>query len=82
MNYALLDENGMITNVIWLLPSNAEDFPDAVPLEDYPAGIGDQCIDGVFYRDGERIKRNAELVLEEMDDMRAALHNLGVTLDE
>lgn len=82
MNYALVDESGVITNVIWLLPSNAEDFPNAVPLEDFPTGIGDQCIEGVFYRDGERIKRNAEIMLEEMDDMRAALAVMEVTLDE
>lgn len=35
MNYALI-ENGIVTNIIWLLPTNADDFPDAVPMATVP----------------------------------------------
>ena len=30
MNYALI-ENGVVTNLIWLYPANAADFPWAAP---------------------------------------------------
>lgn len=40
MNYALI-ENGVVTNLIWLYPANAAEFPGAVPLGDVPAAIGD-----------------------------------------
>lgn len=80
MNYALI-ENGIITNVIWLHPGNADEFPNAVALEDIPAGIGDTYEDGVFYREGERVLTAAERMQAEMDDMKAALAELGVTVD-
>lgn len=80
MNYALI-ENGIITNVIWLHPGNAAEFPNAVALEDIPAGIGDTYEDGVFYREGERVLTAAERMQAEMDDMKAALAELGVTVD-
>ena len=80
MNYALI-ENGIITNVIWLHPGNADEFPNAVALDDIPAGIGDTYADGVFYREGERVLTAAERMQAEMDDMKAALAELGVTVD-
>lgn len=80
MNYALI-ENGIITNVIWLHPGNAAEFPNAVALNDIPAGIGDTYEDGVFYREGERVLTAAERMQAEMDDMKAALAELGVTVD-
>ena len=40
MNYALV-EDGVVTNVIWLYPANASDFPSAVPMGDVPTAIGD-----------------------------------------
>ena len=81
MNYALI-ENGVVTNVIWLHPKNAADFPNAVALNDIPATMGDTYENGVFYRNGERVLTAAELAQAEMDDMRAALALLGVTMDE
>lgn len=60
MNYALV-ENGTVTNVIWLNHGNADDFPDAIPLGDTPAGIGDTWDGEHFYRDGERILSRAEM---------------------
>ena len=81
MNYALI-ENGVVTNVIWLHPRNAEAFPGAVALHDIPAIAGDTYEDGVFYRNGERVLTAAEIAQTEMEDMQAALALLGVTMDE
>lgn len=80
MNYALI-ENGIITNVIWLHPGNADEFPNAVALDEIPAGIGDTYADCAFYREGERVLTAAERMQAEMDDMKAALAELGVTVD-
>lgn len=55
MNYALI-ENGVVTNIIWLSPNNAKDFPNAVYYGDIPVGVGDSYIDGKFYRDGKEVK--------------------------
>lgn len=73
MNYALI-ENGVVTNLIWLYPGNAADFPTAVPMGDVPAAIGDSYADGVFYRGGERVLTPAERA----QDMAEALALLGV----
>lgn len=59
MNYALI-ENGIVTNLIWLHPGNAADFPGAVPLGDIPAAIGDTYVNGVFWRGGVRVLSVAE----------------------
>lgn len=59
MRYAIV-ENSIVTNIIWLHPANASNFPNAVPMNDYPAGIGDTYDGEYFYRDGERIHSLAE----------------------
>lgn len=59
MNYALI-ENGVVTNIIWLYPANAGDFPNAVPMNDYPVAIGDTWDGEFFYRNGEKVISNAE----------------------
>ena len=81
MDYALI-ENGVVTNVIWLYPGNADDFPNAVPMGDIPAGIGDTYTDGVFYRNGERVLTLQEQMQKEAADMQEALNLLGVNIDE
>ncbi len=53
MNYALIDEDGTVYNIIWLCAENCGDFPDAVCVSDRPVAIGDHYVDGVFLRDGE-----------------------------
>ena len=78
MNYALI-ENGVVTNIIWLYPGNADDFPNAVPLGDIPATMGDIYEDGVFYRNGEKVLTPLEQAQAEAADMRSALALLGVT---
>ena len=72
MNYALI-ENGVVTNLIWLYPANAADFPNAVPMGDIPAAIGDTWDGAQFLRDGQPVLTAAA------QDMRAALALLGVT---
>ncbi|MCI6040767.1 MAG: hypothetical protein MR742_09660 [Clostridiales bacterium] len=78
MNYAWI-EDGVVTNIIYLHPMNAEDFPAAVPAGDIPAAIGDTWDGEHFYRNGERVFTAAELAAAEAQDMKEALSLLGVT---
>lgn len=78
MNYALLDENGVVTNIIWLDPNNADAFPNAIRFDNTGVIIGDTYLDGIFYRNSERVKTNAELMADEFIDMGTALDILGV----
>lgn len=71
MNYALI-QNGIVTNIIWLYPGNASDFPNAVPTNDIPVAIGDTYTDGVFYRNGERVLTELEQAIAEADAAEAA----------
>lgn len=52
MNYALIKDN-VVTNIILLLPFNAEDFPNAVCIEGLFVQIGDTYDGERFYHDGE-----------------------------
>lgn len=81
MNYALI-ENGLVANMIWLHPENAEDFPNAVPMDDLPVDIGDTYSEGVFYRNGEKVLSFADQMQIETTDMQSALNLLGVNADE
>lgn len=77
MNYAIV-ENNVVVNVIYIHDKNRSEFPTAIALNGVPAGVGDTYVDGVFYRNGERLLTDAE----EVDYMREALALLGVSLDE
>jgi hypothetical protein len=77
MNYAVV-ENGTVTNIIWLYPANASDFPDAVPCGDLPVAIGDTYDGQDFYRGGERVLTALEQAQKDAEDMQAALELLGV----
>lgn len=79
MNYALI-ENGIVTNVIWLYPFNASDFPNAVPMGDVPAGIGDTYEDGNFYRDGDRVLTYSESMSQIIDEQEATIAELDAAL--
>lgn len=81
MIYALI-RNGVVINLIYLHPSNADEFPGAVPVDDYPVVMGDAYANGVFYRDGAALHTRTQLMEAEKNDMQAALENLGVVLDE
>ena len=90
MRYAVI-KDGEVKNIISLAQTNAEDFPNAVAIRDYPVTIGDKYDGDSFYRDGERISSldeqlavaNAkyEAMLAEMEDMRTALETLEVKAD-
>lgn len=77
MRYALID-NGIVTNIIWLYPANAADFPRAVPLADIPVAIGDSYTDSIFFRNGEQVLSPAEQAQKDVQDMADALALLGV----
>lgn len=50
MTYALIVD-GYVTNLIWLHPMNAYEFPTAVPTNGLPVQIGDSYTGGKFYRE-------------------------------
>lgn len=77
MNYALV-ENGVVTNIIWLYPANASDFPSAVPCGDLPVAIGDTYDGEHFFRDGVQVLSALEQAQKDAEDMQAALELLGV----
>ena len=79
MNYALI-EDGVVTNVIWLYPGNAHEFSNAVPMGDIPAGIGDSYVDGVFYRDGERVLTETEQAQKTISEYESALSEIEAAL--
>lgn len=54
MDYALI-ENGIVTNIIYLHPMNADEFPNAIGIGGLPVAIGDSYADGKFYKDGKEI---------------------------
>ena len=81
MNYALI-ENGVITNIIRLADDNADEFPDAVKLNDRPVAIGDTYDGEKFYRDGVEVLTEVERLQAEIVTYRAALNTLGVETEE
>jgi hypothetical protein len=61
VNYALVAD-GIVTNVIWLRASNANDFPNAVNVGDQLVAAGDAYADGIFTRDGTIVPTEAERI--------------------
>lgn len=78
MKYALV-ENGVVVNVIWLSPANANDFSGVVALNDRSVSIGDTYAEGTFYHGGDAVRSELEIARAEIEDMKAALSLLGVT---
>lgn len=81
MNYAFIEE-GVVVNLIWLDPANESNFPNAVACKNYPVWIGDTYDGENFYRDGEKLKTQSEIMSEELKDATNALRVLGVIDDE
>lgn len=77
MNYALI-ENGIVTNIIWLYETNAEEFPGAVKLGERQVEIGDTYEDGRFYRDGVEVLTAEEEAVQAAALYAEALETLGV----
>ena len=63
MRYALVRQN-TVTNIIWLYPGNARDFPGAAAIGSLPVAVGDEYRDGTFLRGGVPL----ETLLEDEDD--------------
>lgn len=69
MNYAVV-ENGTVTNIIWLYPGNASDFPSAVPCGDLPVAIGDTYDGEHFYRGGEKLDSPLAVAQQEAQTLK------------
>lgn len=81
MMYAII-EAGAVLGVANLEAHEANE--SMVYIGELSVGTGDEYRDGVFYRNGQRVLSASEKLDEaqnEMEDMRAALINLGVTID-
>lgn len=63
MDYAQI-KGGKVVNVLSIRQAQAHEFPDCVPMNDIPAGIGDTYEDGRFYRDGMEVKSLAQELAE------------------
>lgn len=67
--------NGVVTNLVWIAETNADEFPNCVRIGDRPVAIGDTYDGTYFYHDGE-IVLTAE---ERLSDAVSALEVLGVS---
>lgn len=63
MNYAKIVD-GIVVNVLSIRQEQAHEFPDCVPMNDIPAGIGDAYVDCKFYCDGVERKSAAQQLAE------------------
>lgn len=72
MNYAVM-EDGVVTNIIVLYPSNAKDFPGVVPCGDVPVAIDDTWDGQDFYRDGEKVVSPLAAARQEVQTMQEEL---------
>lgn len=81
VTYAII-ENNVVVNLISLHASNENEFLGVIPIGDYPVTLGDVFENGMFYRNGEVLKTNTAIMQENIDDMKAALATLGVTVNE
>ena len=80
MNYATnfaIVENGVVSNVLWGMVYNSDEWPNAIQVNDLAVQIGDSYENGKFYRNGEEVLSRTE----EEADMREALSILGVKID-
>lgn len=74
-NYALLDENNIVTNIIWMADENAPEFPNSKCLGSIPAAVGDQYnLDkNKFYRDGIEVKTAEQKALDNAAELEQTL---------
>jgi hypothetical protein len=77
MNYAIVTDS-IVTNIISLQDSNANEFPNAVKLADRPVAIGDTYDGEKFYRDGVEVLTEVERLQVEIETYKAALNTVGV----
>lgn len=74
-NYALLDENNIVTNIIWMADENAPEFPNCKCLGSIPAAVGDQynLDENRFYRDGIEVKTAEQKALDNAAELEQTL---------
>lgn len=77
-NIAILNEDGFVENIIWgmiyQLDEFNTDYTRAVVFGEYNVCIGDQYVDGVWYRNGELLDLRTERELA--DEAEAILDML------
>lgn len=67
MNYATnfaIVEDGVVTNVLWGMVYNMDEFPGAVQVDDLAVEAGDTYADGVFYHEGTPVRTRTEIRAE------------------
>lgn len=70
-------ENGTVVNIEWC--SDRQQPTDTlVDAGEYPVAVGDTYADGVFYRGGERIYSETEMLMSELD---AAYQTIGELIE-
>lgn len=74
-NYALLDDNNIVTNVIWMADENAPEFPNCKCLHDLPVAVGDQynSDENKFYRNDEEVKSTEQKALDDAAELEQTL---------
>lgn len=65
MIFAKINESKVV-NMIELRQAQASEFPDCVDVNGLPVGIGDEYIDGKFYRDGKLVKTDFQKAQDQM----------------
>lgn len=76
MTYAQI-KGGKVVNVLSIRQAQAHEFPDCVPMNDIPAGIGDTYEDGKFYREGVEVKSPVQKLAEANEIMAILLGGDG-----
>ena len=72
-NFAEITD-GIVTNLLWIAESNADEFPNCVKIGDRPVTIGDTYDGTYFYHNGEIVLNNEERMMDAIQ----ALAVLGV----
>lgn len=77
-NIALLDESGIVTNIIWGMIYQMDEFSNlasqAIVIDDRDIHIGDTYADGEWYRNGELV--DYRTVSERAEEAEAILDML------
>ena len=74
-NYALLDENNIVNNIIWMADENAPEFPNSKCLGALPVTIGDiyNADKNKFYRNGTEVKTLEQKALDDAAELEQTL---------
>lgn len=78
---AQIDNGGFATNTLWY-PDDQLDTEFLIDIGDRPVEIGDQYLDDVWYRDGERVLTLLEQAQVEAEALRKRVEALNATQKE